>query len=132
MFIYSRKVFLKNTDATGGIYFTALLDYAVEAFEMFLSGQGKDVQWLFSQKYFFPIVHAEADYFSPLRVGDEIQVQLQVKEIKNRSFSLEANIVHLADKAICGKVALVHAFVAKQEGKSEPTPQEVLALLKQL
>ena len=44
VFTHTRLVHLKETDATGVIYFTALMDFALEAFEVFLQRENTSIE----------------------------------------------------------------------------------------
>lgn len=132
MFLYCKKVFLKDTDATGVIYFTSLFQYAQEAFEAFLHGQKRSLDQLFLQNYLFPIVHAEADYKVALQVGEDIQMEVYLKVIGKNSFSVETKIIRTSDAAIAGKVTIVHAFLIKGQLKSQEIPADVLCILEKL
>ncbi len=129
MFTCQRRIFLKDVDVTGAIYFGSFFHYALEAFELFLHHHKTGLSDFFSKGYFFPIVHAEADYTAPLRVGDEISITLMVKSIGTRSVTIETEMKNLANDKIAGKVTLVHAFLIKGEKKSSEIPSDVLALL---
>ena len=129
MFTCQRRIFLKDVDVTGSIYFGALFHYALEAFEFFLSDQKTSLSDFFQKGYYFPIVHAEADYTAPLKVGDEISITLAVKAISARSVTIETVMTNRVDGKMAGKVTLVHAFLRKGEEKASNIPPDVLCLL---
>ena len=123
-------VTLKDTDATGVLYFTSLLQYGLEAFELFLQSQHLPLSLLLSKNYLFPVVHAEADYKAPLFAGDEISLHLTLLEIKNRSFILKTEI--LKQGLLVGTTKIAHAFVQKGQTKASKLPEEFLLLLHRL
>ena len=90
MFRHTRSIYLKETDATGVIYFTSLLQYALETFESFLQSRNFSLSRLFEQGYLMPIVHTEADYNAPLRVGDLIAIDLAISHVGLKSFSVSS------------------------------------------
>jgi acyl-CoA thioesterase FadM len=79
MYRSTRTIRLRETDATGALYFSEQLKLALEAFEAYLSEKkfhlGQIIQL---GEFLFPIVHVEANYSCPLRVGDEVDLQTKV------------------------------------------------------
>jgi len=130
MFTYRRRVFLKDLDATGSIYFGALFNYAAEAFELLLESKKSSLIDLFQKGYLMPIVHAEADYTSPLRISDEVLISVTSASAGTRSVTVVSEIKNILTDRPVGKVTLVHAFVRKGENKSSIVPEELINLLK--
>jgi len=130
MFTHTGSIFLKDTDATGVIYFTSLFHYALEAFEVLLSKKESSLAQIFAKGYLMPIVHAEADYKAPLRVGDLITIALLLGHVGTTSFSIESKIVHLSTGKEAGRVKIVHAFIKQGDEKASRIPDDILDLLK--
>ena len=129
MFTYQTTVRLSDTDATGVLYFTQQLRMALEAFEQFLKERGFGLSKLCDSPYLMPIVHAEADYLSALKVDDEIEISLSVEKIGNRSFSILYMFSDTEGKKSFGTVKLVHAFIKKGESKSTELTPELIEIL---
>lgn len=127
MFTHNRSIYLKDTDATGVIYFASLFQYALEAFEALLTERGVSLAQIFSKGYLMPVVHAEADYKSALRAGDIVSIQLSLAHVGNKSFSLESVI--FKEEKETGRVKMVHAFKRQGEEKASEIPSEILNLL---
>lgn len=124
----NRHIYLSETDATGFLYFCELLKIAQETFEEYLVQKGVALQQMIEQgEFLLPIVHAEADYSAPLRVGDQVAIQLKVAEIGTSSFKLEATFHSKGDQA--GRAQIVHVAISPQTGKSIPLSDSLLALL---
>lgn len=124
MFRYTKTIFLKDTDATGVLYFSEQLKFCQEVFEAFLSKKLTLHQMLREHDFLLPIVHAETDYALPLRVGDEVEIQLSLGEVGSSSLSLEFKIMKGAQEA--GRAKIVHVAISKKTGKSIPIPEIVL------
>lgn len=120
------KISLRDTDATGVIYFTELMRFALEVLEERLSLK----KMLEQKEFLLPIVHAEADYFFPLTVGDEVEIKPSVKKIGQTSFTLHYQVWKGQEKV--GEVSLVHVAVSLKSKKAISIPQTVLDLLKTL
>jgi 1,4-dihydroxy-2-naphthoyl-CoA hydrolase len=112
MFIYHTQIRLKDTDATGVLYFSEQFRMALEAFEEFLKERGFSLSQLLSSPYLMPIVHAEADYLAPLTVGDELQISLSVVKLGTSSVTTEC--FFRARNVVVGKVQIVHVVIEKE------------------
>jgi acyl-CoA thioester hydrolase len=129
MFTCEKRVFLRDTDATGVIYFSVLLQYALEAFELFLHSKKSPLLDLLEKGYLFPVVHAEADYKTALRVGDEISIHLSLGKLSERSFSIKAEMTKLPSGIPAGSSKIVHAFLLKGEMVASPIPEDLSSIL---
>ena len=79
MFLHKHTVQMKETDATGCLYFVNQIQIAMEAFEKFLQTRNFSIASMLKEKKFIlPVVHTEADFFSPLQIGDELEVKLDL------------------------------------------------------
>lgn len=128
MFIYLRTIFLRETDATGILYFSELSKLALEAFEAYFLSKGFTLQRMIDQEDFLmPIVHSECDFSSPLRVGDEVKIELSLSEVGNSSFTVQTNFYHTTTGVEAGSAKIVHVAVDKKTGKSIPVPELILS-----
>ncbi len=131
MFVYSTYIQLRDTDATGVIFFTEQLRLALEAFEAYLRASGCPLGSLLQTKdYLLPIVRAEADYTASLMVGDQIEIRLTVEQIGSTSFQLGYRFFDLGKQRESGSVRITHVAVSKKEKTSIPIPLELLQILK--
>lgn len=125
MFVYQRTVRLSETDATGVLYFTQQLQLAVEALEMYWQSKGFNLSEMIEKTpYRLPIVHAEADYSAPMRVGDTVEVQLSLGEIGTTSFTLNARM--MKGGIPVGTTKIVHVCISTDTGTAVVIPQSLL------
>jgi YbgC/YbaW family acyl-CoA thioester hydrolase len=129
MYIYRTQVRLKDTDATGVIYFAEQFRMALEAFEEFLKDRGFSLKQLLESSYLMPVVHAEGDYFAPLRVGDELEISLKVAKLGVSSVTLEFSFRDPDRKLDVGKVQLVHVIIEKESRSPVPIPDFLRSIL---
>ncbi|HZY10670.1 MAG TPA: thioesterase family protein [Bacteroidota bacterium] len=122
MFVYRTRVRLKDTDATGVLYFSEQLRLGLEAFEAFLEERGFSLRKLLESPYLMPIVHAEADYHAPLMVGDAVEITVKVAQVGTSSIRLQYAFYDPDRKAAVGKAEIVHVLVDNQSRKSVPIP----------
>ncbi len=131
MFTYFRTIYLRESDATGVLFFSELLNLAVEAVEMFWKSKGLTVQMLIEQnRFLLPIVHAECNFSAPLRVGDEIKIDLSLKGVGSTSFTLQTSISK--GEIVSGSTEIVHVCVDKTTGDPHPIPESILSYLREL
>jgi 1,4-dihydroxy-2-naphthoyl-CoA hydrolase len=128
-FVSNVTVRLYDTDAAGFLFFGAQFRFAHEALENFLDHLGLPIaRIIHGGTILFPVVHAEADYRAPLAVGDRLSVQVAVREIGERSFTIGYRLL-LADGREAGSVVTVHSALDKASGSSCPLPESVRTAL---
>lgn len=128
MYEYTHIIQLRETDATGILYFTELLNIAQVVFESYLYENDVSIQKMIEDgEFLMPIVHAEADYTAALRVGDQVDIQLFAEKIGTSSFTLKT-IFECRDKQ-AGTAQIVHVAISRKTGESISLPEEILELL---
>ena len=132
MYRYQARVHLRNTDATGVIYFSDQLNLAMEAFENFLRKGAFSLKEILASSYLMPIVHAESDYLSPLTVDDEIEIVLYLDKIGNSSFTISYDFFHRKSSSLAGTAKITHVVTLKETKKSTPIPEDLKGFLMQL
>lgn len=122
MFVYRTQIRLKDTDATGVLYFAEQFRMAQEAFEEFLKERGFGLGQLLNSPYLLPVVHAEADFLAPVMVGDELSISLKVAKIGTSSVTLHCTFHDPERKIDVGRVEIVHVVVDREKRSSVPIP----------
>jgi len=121
---------LHDTDAAGILFYANLFLYIHDAYEELLQLIGLPIaSMLRDEPFILPIVQAEAQYFSPLHVGDEITVVVQVGSIGKSSFVLVFDLFAADDKLV-GKAKTVHVAVSKQTQNKIALPEKLYRALK--
>ena len=88
-FDYRRTIRFGETDAAGVMYFAVALQICHEAYEASLAATGIDLVKFFSPSgQAVPVVHAQADYYHPLRCGDEVEVLVEPKRVAEERFTI--------------------------------------------
>ncbi len=131
MFVLRRTIFLRETDATGVLYFSEQLKLGLEALEAFFLTKKFTLQQMIEKgDFLLPIVHAEADYRLPLFVGDEVEIHLFLEEVGTSSFTLQTRILKNGEEA--GTTKIVHVIVGRESGRPIPIPELILSKLRGL
>ncbi|MGH7285567.1 MAG: acyl-CoA thioesterase [Polyangiaceae bacterium] len=125
LFSAERAVLFQDIDAAGIVFYARIFDYCHDAFFAFLAARGLSMPKVVSEGVWgSPIVHAEANYLSPLRFGDRMRVQIMSVQLGGASMRVTSRIVDFSGNVACS-VSLVHAFVDCKTVKARPVPAEV-------
>lgn len=128
-FAHRITVGLGRSDAAGVIYFTEALDLAHEAAEALLESVGLPLASLLRPgQVRLPVVHAEADYLSPVRPGDRIELRLSSLRVGHSSITFEWVAAH-SDGSEAFRTRIVHACIDPERGGSVPVPESIRAPL---
>lgn len=115
---------MHDTDAAGVLFFASQFRIVHEAYEEFTDKLGFGFGKLLSKdKYFIPIVHAEADYKKPLIVGDTIKINLSVVSVSEHSFVIEYSLEK--SKSIVGTAKTVHVVIDAHTEKKVSIPKNI-------
>jgi 1,4-dihydroxy-2-naphthoyl-CoA hydrolase len=129
MFVAKNKVRMHDTDMAGILYFPRQFRFAHDALEDFVASQGLDFDTVFNKEPFvFVIVHCEADYYSPLRVGNEIRVEVSIEKIGTSSFTVIYEI-YKSDGAHVGSAKTVHVTLERISRNKINIPDKLRRIL---
>ncbi len=125
MFITYNKVRMHDTDMAGILYFAKQFRYVHDALEDLIEKEGFSFDYLFNNSDFvFVIVHAEADYLSSVKVGDLLEVQVEVENLGNTSFTMSYKIFK-ADNVMMGKAKTVHVCLDAKTRQKITLPESL-------
>lgn len=127
---YQRKIKLEETDATGVIFFTKLQTIGLECLEIFLNEAGFSVLKMMELNYLFPIVHVEANYLSPMRLEDVLNVKLFLENIGSKSMSFYLSFEK--EGQVCANMKLTNVLISKIDCKSMEIPGFIKDLFSRL
>lgn len=130
MFTFDYTLRLHDTDAAGVVYFANLLRIAHEAYEAYLASRGVSIRRALDDRTLaLPIVHAEADFRAPVKLGDRLAVHLTIAEVGSRSFTSRYAFL-TGDGALAAEARLVHAVLDPESGRATTLPDDLAAILK--
>jgi acyl-CoA thioester hydrolase len=119
------KIYYEDTDAGGVVYYANYLRYFERARTEFLAQRGLEVSSLAKQGIVFVVKNVEVEFHFPAQLGDIIQVETTVSEIKKVSLVFNYIIKRKFDSKILvtGSTKLA---VVSPERKVIKLPQEIL------
>ena len=94
--ILKRKVRFGDCDSAGVIHFHNLLRWAHESWEESIDIYGIPHQDIFpnansyKNQIIFPIVNCEANFLSPIKIGDLLSIKILPKKINNHLFQVNS------------------------------------------
>lgn len=117
---YTFEVRLHDVDHAGVMFFARLFVHAHDAYEAFMAHLGLDICDMIRAGKRLPIVHASADYFQPLRHGEQITVVLAIEALGETSFTIACSFYAAAE--LLAKVRTVHVHLAPRTNAPTSLP----------
>ncbi|MGI0480856.1 acyl-CoA thioesterase [Geminocystis sp. CENA526] len=119
--MYQRKIYFRDTDSAGVVYFCNLLSICHEAYEEYLANLKVNLKDFFSNQLIaIPIIHAEIDFFKPLFCGDLINITLNLILINEKVFEIEYHV--FKDNDLVAKALTKHICINPQTRKTQEIP----------
>lgn len=124
MYRYPTEIRFHHIDAAGMSFFANAFVLAHDAYEGFVRHIGLDHgTWFAGRDYMFPIRHAQSDYRQPLRLGQAVEIAVEVAEITTSSFRLRYTIESALGVHVV--VELVHVCVSAATMAKSPLPADL-------
>ena len=130
MFTHEFTVRFQHVDRAGIAFFARAFEYCHEAFEELLIASAQ-LNVFESEGWGMPLVHAEADFRAPMRLGDRLRVTVRVAELGERSIQFAFDITDL-DGELRARVRHVHAFIDLTSFRPRAVPEGLRAGLDRL
>jgi 4-hydroxybenzoyl-CoA thioesterase len=130
-FEHSVTVRFAEVDSAGFVYFSRLFEYCHVAYEELVASiAGESLGVFFSARgWGTPVVHAEADFERPIRLGERLRVSLSVSAVGERSMTVDYVINGVEDGGLRARARLVHAFIDMQSLRPIPVPADFAGAL---
>lgn len=116
--VYRRVVQFADTDMAGIVHFSRILCFVEEAEQAAMDTMQVPAM---GAEGGFPKVHIDCDYRSPLRYRDEVEVQMMLEQVGERSLQWRFNLS--VSGQLCAEGGLVTVFVNHQ-GRSAKVADE--------
>lgn len=101
--------------------FFYLFHMAIEDF--FDECLGLPYAWTLKQdKIGFPAVHAEADYFTPLRFGDVVGITIRIARVGHKSVEYGFEVRKQGDEQLCARGRMVNVAMSMRTMEGIPIP----------
>ncbi len=115
------SVAMDSVDAVGIAFHAAYWNWYESTFEGFVRvASGCTWSELLDAGFSMPVVHAEIDYLRPLRLSDELTVEMRLVEIGTRSIHFEARFLRGDEELAIART--VHVTASKGDLKAARIP----------
>ena len=91
------KVYYADTDAGGVVYYANYLRWMEMARCDLVEQLGTSVAEFAEQGYIFAVARVEIDYHVPARLGDELEIETTVQQVRRVRFTMQQRAVRCAD-----------------------------------
>jgi acyl-CoA thioester hydrolase/1,4-dihydroxy-2-naphthoyl-CoA hydrolase len=106
-----QHVHFDECDPAGIVFFGNFFRLAHRAIEEYLPTVGIPWnEWFLGKGYAAPLVHAEADYKSPLFQGEKYKASVQLQKMGESSVTFTTTFAAVNGR-LCATVTTVHAFI---------------------
>jgi YbgC/YbaW family acyl-CoA thioester hydrolase len=124
MFSTKARVYFFDADPAGIIFYASLFKFVHTAYEDFMKSLHTERNYFFDDNIVLPIVHAESDYKKPIKVGDNLKINVTVSQVRESSFELSYIFYNESD-ALVAAAKTVHAAVDKASFKKTALPADL-------
>jgi acyl-CoA thioester hydrolase len=133
-FVYRRRVQFADTDLAGIVHFSSLFRIMEEAEHAFLRSLGLSVYDPHGNGVTWPRVSVNADFLSPARFEEELDVQVTVAALANKAatyqFLLRIGARDVARGSITAVCCRYEGTAEERRLKSTPIPAEIVEKLR--
>jgi len=125
MFEYQTTIQLHNTDAAGIMFFANYFKLAHDAYEAFLESIGFSIRDMLDKlDFLLVIVHAEADFKVPYRLGEQINITIYLEKVSNSSLVFQYDFLN-SNQEKTGYAKTVHVSINKKTNQKQILPESL-------
>ncbi len=122
------RAYYADTDAGGVVYYANYLRWMEMARFELLEQLGLSLTEYARRGFVFAVAHLEIDYVAPALLGDEVEVDTTVENVRRVRFMLKQTVKRCADGQALAAATLTLACVSPQ-GKLSALPDELASAL---
>jgi 1,4-dihydroxy-2-naphthoyl-CoA hydrolase len=121
-FAYTVPVRFHEVDSAGIVFFARIFQYHHDAYEAWVRSIGWPLDpTIWERGYGLPLVHAEADFSAPIRLGQEVRIHLRPTAVGTKSMTVRSEL-HGPDDVRLAVVTTVHCCVDPKSRQPIPLP----------
>jgi len=121
-FEYAFRVRFSDVDAAGVVYFSRIYEYCHAAFEELLRAAEMPLETLLHNTgWGLPLIHTEADYHRPLRLGEALRIEVEVVSLTDRRVVFGFRILD-AENKVRARARCEHACVNMEDFRPRTVP----------
>ena len=120
------KVRFGDADPAGWAYYPVIFHYFHVAMEEFFEACcGISYQRMLAEERLgLPTVKVQAEFFSPLAYGDEVDIEVRVSRVGRSSVTLDYGARRAGDEQLCARSSQVHVAIDMNTRRPVPLPEK--------
>lgn len=125
---YKTRVYYRDVDQMGIVYYTRYLEYFEAARTELLRSIGFDVTKIEQMGYFLPVISCHCDYKKSAKFDDELDIITRINELPRSSMKIEYEVFNSGKKLLVTGYT-VHSFI-NSNGKAVKPPKVLIEKLR--
>ena len=121
-FDYHTKVYYKDIDQMGVVYYARYLEFFEEARTELLAKIGLIVTEIEKKGFFLPVISANCEYKEGARFEDQIIISTRINNFSSARLKIIYKVFRKKDNRLLAAGHTIHAFIGK-EGKPKRPPK---------
>ena len=109
-YIYKNRVYYRDVDQMGIVYYTRYLEYFEAARTELLRSVGLDVITIERMGYFLPVISCRCEYKKPAKFDDELSIITRINELPRSSMKIDYDVYN-SEKNLLVTGFTVHSFI---------------------
>ena len=130
MYKSQTRINFYDTDPGGVLFYGNLFKIIHSAYEQMLESFNLTRNYFIDPDFAIPIIRTNADYFHPMRIGDLIDINISVTQLKSCSFELTYEM--MKGELLLAEAKTVHLFVKKERFEKTELPDDLKKSLEAL
>ena len=123
------KVYYKDVDKMGIVYYSRYFEYFEEARTELLDSIGLDVTSIEKEGLELPVIESHCEYLKGAMFEQKLIVKASIKDIPRAKLKISYNVFQNQSKEVLATGYTIHAFI-KPTGKATRVPNLVLESIK--
>tara|TARA_Y100000590_G_scaffold62079_1_gene66361 strand:+ start:381 stop:785 length:405 start_codon:yes stop_codon:yes gene_type:complete len=124
-YTYRTKVYYKDVDKMGVVYYTRYFEYFEAARTELLQSISLDVTTIENEGYYLPVITSHCDYKSGANFEDELLVKLAINKPPKSTMKIDYEVYRSSNEELLVTGYTIHAFTDKS-GKAVKPPKRLL------
>jgi len=125
-FIFSTKIYYKDIDRMGVVYYSRYLEFFEQARTELLDTLGLQVIDLERMGYYLPVVYTECKYIKSAGLEDKILIQCTIDELPKSKLTIKYRVYFEDDNTDIALGLTRHAFLGVNDNRPKRAPSKIL------
>jgi len=125
---YKTRVYYRDIDQMGMVYYTRYLEYFEAARTELLRSIGLEVTKIEQLGYFLPVISCNCEYKKSARFDDKLEIITQITDIPRSTMKIEYEVLN-QNNLLLATGYTVHSFI-NEKGRSVKPPKILIEILR--